>query len=42
MDWVREWLADLNARKDQFALFDHLNNCNVVDMKTVRFILSEK
>ena len=42
VDWVREWLADLNARKDQFALFDHLNNCNVVDMKTIGFILSEK
>ena len=42
VDWVREWLADLNAKKNQFALFDHLNNCNVVDMKTVGFILSEK
>ena len=33
VDWGREWLVDLNARKTQLVLFNRSNNTGAIDVK---------
>ena len=42
LDLVRKWLADFNARKNQFVLFDRSNNTAAIYVKMDGSVLEAK
>ena len=42
MEWDKKWLADFNAVKTQFVLFDWSNNTGTIDVGKDVFVLEEK
>ena len=42
LDFVRKWLADFNARKNQLVLFDRSNNTAAIYVKMDGSVLEAK
>ena len=42
MDWGKNWLVDIKARKTQLVLFDRSNNNGSNDVKMYGSVLEEK
>ena len=42
MDWGKNWLVDIKARKTQLVLFDRSNNNGSNDVKIYGSVLEEK
>ena len=42
MDWVKKWLVDINARKNQLVSIDWSNNNGSIDVKMDRYVPEEK
>ena len=42
LEWDKKWLADFNAVKTQFVLFDWSNNTGTIDVGKDVFVLEEK
>ena len=42
MDWVKKWLVDFNAVKNQLVSFDWSNNTGFIDVKMNWYVFEEK
>ena len=42
VDWVKKWLVDFNAVKNQLVSFDWSNNTGFIDVKMNWYVFEEK